>query len=119
MCTCPPQPDLEAERCPSEDGSKVQSFKGSTALLFELEDKIAQAAADVQNAQSEVWGHKRYILNKKEKKKQSEDLFKVGWSLEFVLEDIEIIELCASPVRPKGLLHRGQDCCTQRRRHAG
>lgn len=56
MCArCRPQPDPEAERSPSEEGSKVQSFKGSTALLFELEDKIAQAAADVQNAQSEVW----------------------------------------------------------------
>ncbi|XP_075886955.1 melanophilin-like [Nelusetta ayraudi] len=49
------KPDLQAERCPSEEGSKAQSFKGSTALLFELEDKIAQAAADVQNAQSEVF----------------------------------------------------------------
>lgn len=51
---CSPQPNLEAERCPSEEAPKVQSFKGSTALLFELEDKIAQAAADVQNTQSEV-----------------------------------------------------------------
>ncbi|KAK7939028.1 hypothetical protein WMY93_002354 [Mugilogobius chulae] len=37
-----------------------QRFKGSTALLFELEDKVAQAAADVQNTQSQV----SYIENK-------------------------------------------------------
>nr|XP_057937262.1 melanophilin [Doryrhamphus excisus] len=35
-------------------------FKGSTALLFELEDKIAQAAADVQNTQTQV----SYIENR-------------------------------------------------------
>ncbi|KAM9365623.1 melanophilin-like isoform 2-T2 [Pholidichthys leucotaenia] len=44
---------LERRGLPSEEGSKV-SFRGSTALLVELEDKVAQAAADVQNAQSEV-----------------------------------------------------------------
>lgn len=82
MCTRPPQPDPEADRCPSEEGSKVQSFKGSTALLFELEDKIAQAAADVQNAQSEVWGPQETDI----KNKKSEDLFNVGWKLEFVLK---------------------------------
>ncbi|KAM9803120.1 melanophilin isoform 2-T7 [Syngnathus typhle] len=36
-----------------EEGSK-SSFKGSTALLFELEDKIAQAAANVHDAQTQV-----------------------------------------------------------------
>lgn len=44
---------LERRWCPLEEGSQG-SFKGSTALLFELEDKVAQAAADVQSAQSEV-----------------------------------------------------------------
>lgn len=63
MFTCCPQADLE-ERCPSAEGSKAQGFKGSTALLFELEDKIIQAAADVQSTQSEVWGRKTYILKK-------------------------------------------------------
>lgn len=38
---------------PLEEGSKG-SFRGSAALLFELEDKVAQAAASVQSAQSEV-----------------------------------------------------------------
>lgn len=38
---------------PLEEGSKG-SFRGSAALLFELEDKVAQAAANVQSAQSEV-----------------------------------------------------------------
>ncbi|XP_077436022.1 melanophilin [Vanacampus margaritifer] len=42
-----------------EEGSK-SSVKGSTALLFELEDKIAQAAADVQNTQTQV----SYIENR-------------------------------------------------------
>ncbi|XP_077393082.1 melanophilin isoform X2 [Festucalex cinctus] len=42
-----------------EEGSN-SSFKGSTALLFELEDKIAQAAADVQNTQTQV----SYIENR-------------------------------------------------------
>lgn len=36
-----------------EEESK-SSFKGSTALLVELAGKVAQAAADVQSAQSEV-----------------------------------------------------------------
>lgn len=49
-----PETDLLEQRwCPQEEGSKG-SFRGSTALLFELEDKVAQAAASVQNAQSEV-----------------------------------------------------------------
>lgn len=49
-----PETDLlQQRRCPQEEGSKG-SFRGSTALLFELEDKVAQAAASVQNAQSEV-----------------------------------------------------------------
>ncbi|KAM6934551.1 melanophilin [Xenentodon cancila] len=38
----------------------VASFKGSTALLVELEDRVAQAAASVQSAQSEV----TYIENR-------------------------------------------------------
>lgn len=49
-----PETDLpEQRRSPLEEGSKG-SFRGSTALLFELEDKVAQAAASVQNTQSEV-----------------------------------------------------------------
>ncbi|XP_042282517.1 melanophilin [Thunnus maccoyii] len=44
---------LERKWRPLEEGSKA-SFKGSTALLVELEDKVAQAAAEVQSAQSEV-----------------------------------------------------------------
>ncbi|XP_061782358.1 melanophilin isoform X2 [Nerophis lumbriciformis] len=36
------------------DDESKSNFKGSTALLFELEDKIAQAAADVQNTQTQV-----------------------------------------------------------------
>lgn len=49
-----PETDILEQRwCPLEEGSKG-SFRGSTALLFELEDKVAQAAANVQNAQSEV-----------------------------------------------------------------
>ncbi|MEQ2206844.1 hypothetical protein XENOCAPTIV_003706, partial [Xenoophorus captivus] len=32
----------------------ITSFRGSTALLVELEDKVAQAAANVQSAQSQV-----------------------------------------------------------------
>ncbi|CAG5865885.1 unnamed protein product [Menidia menidia] len=38
----------------------ISSFTGSTALLVELEDKVAEAAANVQNAQSEVF----YIENR-------------------------------------------------------
>ncbi|XP_074514570.1 melanophilin isoform X2 [Sebastes fasciatus] len=45
---------LERKWHPLEEGSKA-SFKGSTALLVELEDQVAQAAANVQNAQSEVF----------------------------------------------------------------
>ncbi|XP_054470894.1 melanophilin isoform X2 [Anoplopoma fimbria] len=50
---------LERKWHPLEEGSKA-GFKGSTALLVELEDKVAQAAANVQNAQSEV----SYIENR-------------------------------------------------------
>ncbi|KAM9347469.1 melanophilin [Symphorus nematophorus] len=50
---------LERKWHPLEEGSR-ESFKGSTALLVELEDKVAQAAANVQNAQSEV----SYIENR-------------------------------------------------------
>ncbi|XP_051259990.1 melanophilin isoform X2 [Dicentrarchus labrax] len=50
---------LERKLHPLEEGPK-ESFKGSTALLVELEDKVAQAAANVQNAQSEV----SYIENR-------------------------------------------------------
>ncbi|XP_074551208.1 melanophilin isoform X2 [Halichoeres trimaculatus] len=49
----------EIKRHPLEDGSKA-GFKGSTALLVELEDQVAQAAANVQSAQSEV----SYIENR-------------------------------------------------------
>lgn len=44
---------MERKERPLEEGSKA-SFRGSKALLVELEDKVAQTAADVQNAQSEV-----------------------------------------------------------------
>ncbi|KAM9841453.1 melanophilin-like isoform 2-T2 [Aulostomus maculatus] len=44
---------LEKKWLPLEEGSKA-SFKGSTALLVELEDKVAQAAASLHSAQSEV-----------------------------------------------------------------
>ncbi|XP_028248727.1 melanophilin isoform X2 [Parambassis ranga] len=44
---------LDTKEPPLDEGSKA-SFKGSTALLVELEDKVAKAAANVQNAQSEV-----------------------------------------------------------------
>lgn len=47
-------------------------------MLFELEDKIAQAAADVQNAQSEVWGAKEIHFELKKKRKKSED-FVQAW----------------------------------------
>ncbi|CAJ1078665.1 melanophilin isoform X3 [Xyrichtys novacula] len=50
---------LERKRLPLEEGSK-SGFRGSTALLVELEDQVAQAAANVQNAQSEV----SYIENR-------------------------------------------------------
>ncbi|XP_042350346.1 melanophilin isoform X2 [Plectropomus leopardus] len=50
---------LERKWHHQEEGSQA-SFKGSTALLVELEDKVAQAAANVQNAQSEV----SYIENR-------------------------------------------------------
>ncbi|XP_068428865.1 melanophilin isoform X2 [Clinocottus analis] len=50
---------LERKWRPLEEGSKT-GFKGSTALLVELEDKVAQAAASVQNTQSEV----SYIENR-------------------------------------------------------
>lgn len=36
------------------DEASKTSFRGSTALLVALEDKVAQAAANVQNAESEV-----------------------------------------------------------------
>ncbi|KAG8000797.1 Melanophilin, partial [Nibea albiflora] len=42
---------LERKWRPLEEGSK-ESFRGSTALLVELEDKVAQTAANIQNAQS-------------------------------------------------------------------
>lgn len=44
---------LERKARPLQD-TTMASFKGSTALLVELEDKVAQAAASVQSAQSEV-----------------------------------------------------------------
>ncbi|KAM3607332.1 uncharacterized protein V6R79_005830 [Siganus canaliculatus] len=48
-----PAESLERRWRPLEEASK-EGFRGSTALLVELEDKVAQAAADVQNAESEV-----------------------------------------------------------------
>ncbi|XP_044073615.1 melanophilin isoform X3 [Siniperca chuatsi] len=50
---------LERKWHPLQEGSKA-GFKGSAALLVELEDKVAQAAANVQSAQSEV----SYIENR-------------------------------------------------------
>lgn len=50
---------MERKERPLEEGSKA-IFRGSTALLVELEDKVAQTAADVQNAQSEV-GNKQKL----------------------------------------------------------
>ncbi|XP_041807076.1 melanophilin isoform X2 [Chelmon rostratus] len=50
---------LERKWRPLQDSS-MESFKGSTALLVELEDQVAQAAANVQNAQCEV----SYIENR-------------------------------------------------------
>ncbi|XP_034042662.1 melanophilin-like [Thalassophryne amazonica] len=44
---------LDSKWLPTEEGSAA-NLRGPAALLFELEDKIAQTAADVQNAQSEV-----------------------------------------------------------------
>ncbi|KAM8856785.1 melanophilin isoform 2-T2 [Spinachia spinachia] len=41
-------------KCPPLEDRSTAGFKGSTALLVELEDKVAQAAACVQSAQSEV-----------------------------------------------------------------
>ncbi|KAK2839445.1 hypothetical protein Q5P01_013185 [Channa striata] len=50
---------VERQEPPLEEGSTA-SLIDSTALLVELEDKVAQTAADVQNAQSEV----SYIENR-------------------------------------------------------
>lgn len=58
MQTCYSTNSLDRRRPPREEGMK-SGFKGSTALLVELEDKVAQAAADVQNAQSEVKQNQR------------------------------------------------------------
>lgn len=91
-----PETDLLEQRwCPQEEGSKG-SFRGSTALLFELEDKVAQAAASVQNAQSEVMKIKHAELERWTVDRKS-------WSLDL----------------SSGLLHRGQDCCSERRWDAG
>lgn len=49
--TQPTGDNLEVKQSSEEDRSR---FRGSTALLFELEDKVAQAAADVQNTESQV-----------------------------------------------------------------
>ncbi|KAM4608682.1 melanophilin [Polymixia lowei] len=54
-----PTHSLERKLSPLEEGSRA-SFRGSTAILFELEDKVAQAAASVQSTQSEV----SYIENR-------------------------------------------------------
>ncbi|XP_061697376.1 melanophilin [Syngnathoides biaculeatus] len=47
-------------KCHAQEDGSMSAFKGSTAVLFELEDKIAQAAADVRNTQTQV----SYIENK-------------------------------------------------------
>ncbi|XP_054643293.1 melanophilin [Dunckerocampus dactyliophorus] len=47
-------------KCHIHEEESKSDFKGSTALLFELEDKIAQAAADVQNTLTQV----SYIENR-------------------------------------------------------
>lgn len=47
-------PDMERKGCPLEESPKT-GFRGSTAsVLFELEGKVAEAAANVQTTQSEV-----------------------------------------------------------------
>uniref|UniRef100_A0A3Q2UQW3 Melanophilin-like n=1 Tax=Fundulus heteroclitus TaxID=8078 RepID=A0A3Q2UQW3_FUNHE len=43
---------------PERREPSTASFRGSTALLVELEDKVAQAAANVQSAQSQVSGQR-------------------------------------------------------------
>lgn len=58
-----PETDLLEQRWCPQEGSKG-SFRGSTALLFELEDKVAQAAASVQNAQSQVMKIKQAELER-------------------------------------------------------
>ncbi|KAI4805712.1 hypothetical protein KUCAC02_010311, partial [Chaenocephalus aceratus] len=55
------QPQLtDSQKTPPLENGSQAGFRGSTALLVELEDKVAQAAANVQNAQSEV----SYIENR-------------------------------------------------------
>lgn len=44
---------VERKGHPPEEASQA-NFRGSTALLVELEGQVAQAAANVQNAESEV-----------------------------------------------------------------
>lgn len=51
---------LESGKLHPAEGEAKAKLRGSTALLFELEDKVAQAAADVQNTQSQV----SYIENR-------------------------------------------------------
>lgn len=51
---------FESLDCKLQPGEERARLRGSTALLFELEDKVAQAAADVQNTQSQV----SYIENR-------------------------------------------------------
>ncbi|CAL8326778.1 unnamed protein product [Lota lota] len=55
----PPTEGTERLLRPPEDASKA-SFRGSSALLFELEDKVAQAAASVQTTRTQV----SYIENR-------------------------------------------------------
>lgn len=50
---CYPTDSDEKKELPLQE-MLVSSFKGSTALLVELEDKVAQAAASVQSAETEV-----------------------------------------------------------------
>ncbi|XP_028993490.1 melanophilin isoform X2 [Betta splendens] len=56
----PKEADDSAESVEGKGRPLEEGFKGPAALLVELEDKVAQTAADVQNAQSEV----SYIENK-------------------------------------------------------
>lgn len=93
---------LERKWHPLEEGSKG-GFKGSAALLVELEDQVAQAAANVQNAQSEV----RKTLQ-------------LSWNIRFVLRQQKQLK-CSESLSlflSQGLVHRGQDCCPERCWHA-
>jgi len=53
-CTLPPQFNAAPE---VKEGLSQGGFRGSNALLFELEDKVAQAAASVQSTCTQVREH--------------------------------------------------------------